>query len=366
MNDNDLIYKIGISLIPGIGDISGKKLIAYCGGVEAVFKESRQALMKIPGIKTQTVNKILGADVKRRAEKEIEFIKMKNLNCHFFLDKDYPERLKHCIDGPMMIYSKGMICWNTPRVLAIVGTRNITHYGKDLCSKLLKDLKGSGTLIVSGLAYGVDTKAHKESLKNDLKTIGVMAHGMDRIYPSENRELAMQMCEQGALITEFKSGSKPDRENFPKRNRIVAGMSDAVLVVESAGKGGALITADIGNSYDRDVFAFPGNVNATYSEGCNFLIKTHRAALVQNAADINYLMGWESEKPKVGIQKKLFVELDEEEKIIIEVLKQHPEVGVDKMSLLTELPTSKVSAKSMSLEFKGLIHCMPGKVLKLV
>ena len=299
MNDNDLIFKIGISLIPGIGDISGKKLIAYCGGVEAVFKESRQSLMKIPGIKTHTVNKILSADVKRRAELEIEFIKKKKLNCHFYLDKDYPQRLKHCIDGPMMIYSKGMICWNTQKVLAIVGTRSITHYGKDLCSKLLKNLRGSGILIVSGLAYGVDTKAHRESLKNDLITIGVMAHGLDRIYPSENRELAMQMCQQGALISEFKSGSKPDRENFPKRNRIVAGMSDAVLVVESAGKGGALITADIANSYDRDVFAFPGNVNSTYSEGCNFLIKTHRAALVQNAADINYLMGWESEKLKV-------------------------------------------------------------------
>lgn len=362
----NLQYQIAINLIPGVGDINGKKLIAYCGGVEAIFKESKSSLLKIPGLGETTANKILNAEVLKRAEQEITFITKNNIKPLYFLDDEYPERLKHCIDGPILLYYKGNANLNSSKVVGIVGTRKASSYGRHVCENLVEGLKGLNVLVVSGLAYGIDTLAHKASLKNDLDTIGVLAHGLDRIYPSENRKLANQMIQQGGLLTDFISKTNPDRENFPKRNRIVAGLSDVVIVVESAIKGGALITADIANSYNKDVFAIPGRVNDKTSEGCNFLIKTNRALLVNSADDIRYFMDWDTAKTKKNIQKKLFVELTDTEKNLVKIIEENPRIGIDRICMLAQLPGSKVASILLNLEFSGVVECLPGKIFKMV
>ncbi len=359
-----LIYQIGITLIPGIGDVNGKKLVSYCGGTEAVFKEKKQALMKIPGIGLSTVNSILSQKVLNRAEKEISFIDKYNVTPLFYTNKKYPQRLKHCIDGPMMLYYMGNTDLNSPRIISIVGTRTASEYGKEICAKFVKDLADLDVVVVSGLAYGIDTHAHKSSLKNDLATIGILAHGLDRIYPQANKSLAEKMVLNGGLLTDFMSKTNPDRENFPKRNRIVAGIADAIIVIESAIKGGALITANIANSYDRDVFAVPGKISDKYSEGCNFLIKTNRAALIQSARDVKYIMQWESNTDKSPKQQKLFKELSPEEELIVNILKENNETSVDYIVLKSKLSPSNIAAILLNLEFDGVIKSLPGKMYK--
>jgi DNA processing protein len=360
----DLLYQIAINLIPGISDINGKKLIAYCGGAEAVFKEQKSNLLKIPGLGEATANKILNSEVLKRADEELEFVNKNKIQTFYFLNEDYPERLKHCIDAPIMMYYKGNADLNSTKILSVVGTRKASNYGRNICKSMIGDLQNSGVLIVSGLAYGIDTVAHKTSLNNGLKTVGVLAHGLDRIYPSVNRSLAEKMLKQGGLLTDFISKTNPDRENFPKRNRIVAGLSDAVLVVESAIKGGALITADIANSYNRDVFALPGRVDDEFSAGCNFLIKTNRAMLVNSANDVKLIMGWNESKNRSLVQKKLFVELSEFEKKILKIIDDHDRIGIDRICMLAEMPTSKIASTLLNLEFKGVVECLPGKVFK--
>ncbi|MBU1013478.1 MAG: DNA-processing protein DprA [Bacteroidetes bacterium] len=362
----NLQYQIGINLISGISDINGKKLIAYCGGAEAVFKEKKSNLLKIPGLGVATANKILNTEVLKRADLEVEFIQKNKIKTFYFLDDDYPERLKHCLDGPIMLYYKGNANLDAKKIIGIVGTRKASNYGISICKSIIEGLKDLDILVVSGLAYGIDTMSHKQSLAQGLKTIGVLAHGLDRIYPSSNRLLAKKMLDQGGLLTDFISQTNPDRENFPKRNRIVAGLSDAVLVIESAKKGGALITADIANSYNRDVFAVPGRVDDIYSEGCNYLIKTNRAVLVNNADDIKYCMGWDAtQKPKL-IQKKLFVNLSDTDKKLIRILEENQKIGIDRICILAQMPSSKVASALLNLEFEGMVECLPGKVFKLL
>lgn len=362
----DLIYKIGLTLIPGVGDINGKRLVSYCGGVEAVFHENEKSLCKIPGIGPATIRSIVNKSILSAAEKEIRFIEQFGIQYFFFLDNDYPYRLKYCEDSPLMLYYKGNSDMNTQRIISIVGTRNMSIYGKKICKEIVEDLKDANVLIVSGLAYGVDTQAHKIAVSQDIPTIGVLAHGLDRIYPSVNKPLAEKMLKNGGLLTEFKSKTNPDRENFPRRNRIIAGLSDAVLVIESGLKGGALITAEIANSYNRDVFSIPGRTNDKYSEGCNFLIKTQRAALIQKAKDIYYMLNWDLKGEAICAQKKMFVEFNEYEQKIIDVLKDFDFLGVDKICLKTNFPTSKVASTLLELEFKGIVQCLPGKVFKLI
>lgn len=359
-----LLYQIGITLIPGIGDINGKKLIAYCGGAEAVFNEKRQVLMKIPGIGASTVNAIISQKVLQRAEEEVDFIERYNITPLFFTEKNYPHRLKHCVDGPMLLYYKGNADLNASRIVGVVGTRNASEYGKETGNRILQELADLDVLVISGLAYGIDTIAHKSALKYNLNTVGVLAHGLDRIYPAVNKSLAEKMISNGGLITEFVNKTIPDRENFPKRNRIIAGMVDALIVVESAIKGGALITANIANSYDRDVFAFPGKIIDKYSEGCNFLIKTNRAALIQSGKDISYVMGWESNSKKTPKQQKLFVELDDDEKKIVEILRGSESCSIDYIVLQSKLSTSKIASLLLNLEFKGVVKNLPGKMFK--
>lgn len=364
MPKHDLLYQIGITLIPRIGDISAKKLIAYCGSPEAVFHESRAALMKIPGIGNATVNCIINHSVFGRAEKEIGFIEMNGIKPLFYTDTDYPKRLLNCEDGPLMLYFKGNSDLNASRVVAIVGTRRATNYGRDRCNEIVERLADMDVLIVSGLAYGIDSCAHRNAVDKEINTVGVLGHSLDRLYPAQNRKLAERMIERGGLLTEFISGTNPDRENFPKRNRIVAGMSDAIVVVESDRKGGALITADIGNSYNRDVFAVPGRIGDDASKGCNFFIKTNRAALIESGDDIAYIMGWNSQEKPRKTQQQLFVELTDNEKKILELINESGEIGIDQLVIKSGLSTSKVAASLLNLEFEGVIQRLPGKLYK--
>ena len=357
-----LIYKIGITLIPGVGDITAKKLIAYCGGIEAVFKEKKANLIKIPGINESFAKLIISQNVLSRAEEEIKFIEKYKITPLFYLEKDYPERLKNCNDSPVMLYYKGNANLNSQKVLSIIGTRNATDYGKNICKKIIEDLSSLDILIVSGLAYGIDICAHKISLENNLQTVGVLGHGLHTLYPSVHKPIAEKMINNGGLLTEFISKTKPDTGNFPMRNRIVAGMTDAVLVIETKKKGGSLITAEIANSYNRDVFAIPGRHHDETSQGCNYLIKSNKAALVESADDIIYQMNWEEKKSKKSIQKKLFVELSPDEKTIMDLLNEFENLPIDTLCNKTELGHGKISAALLNLEFSGLVKCLPGKV----
>jgi DNA processing protein len=360
-----MLFQIAVTLIPGIGDITGKKLIAYCGGVEAVFKEKKQHLMKIPGIKESLASAVVNGRnaALDRAEKELKFIEKYKIECFFFTEETYPHRLKHCVDSPMMLYHKGNTNLNKSKIVSIVGTRSATEYGKECCRKIIEGLADSDVLIVSGLAHGIDSSAHKEALKHNIETVGVLAHGLDRIYPAVHRNMAQKMLERGGLVTDYISETNPDRENFPKRNRIIAGLSDATIVVEAAKKGGALITADIANSYNRDVFAVPGKISDVYSEGCNHFIKTNKAALIQSAEDIKYLLGWDTKKPKnTSLQRKLFVNLSPDENAIIKLLEENTHMSVDGICIELQTTTSLVAAALLNLEFEGIVKILPGKI----
>lgn len=361
-----LLYQIGLTLLPGVGDVLGKKLVAYCGGVEAVFKQKRAALEKIPGIGEKLVSGILSQNVLTRAEVEIAFIEKHNITTLFYLDKNYPELLKQCVDSPVMLYYKGSCSLNVPKIVSIVGTRKATEYGKEIVDRLIRGLSEYNVLVVSGLAYGIDTCSHRSALENGLNTIGVLGHGLDRIYPYTNKSLARKMVEHGGLITEFMSQTLPDRENFPQRNRIIAGIADATIVVEAAKSGGALITAAIANSYSRDVFAVPGRVSDIWSEGCNLLIRDNKAALIQDANDVALFMQWENNKEvKQTTQRELFFEFSPEEEKIVGIMRTNGNMGIDEITLQSDFPSSKVAAVLLNLEFQGIIKALPGKIYKL-
>jgi DNA processing protein len=364
---DELIYKIALTLIPGVGNVNGKNLVAYCGGVKAVFCERKRALLKIPGIGEQTVKAIVNNKVLDRAALEEAFILKYGIQPLFYLDEKYPARLKHCSDGPMLLYFKGNADLENPKVLSLVGTRNGTEYGREQCRRIIDGLKPFSVLIISGLAYGIDTWSHKAALDAGMDTVAVLGHGLDRIYPFANRNLAEKMCIQGGLLTEFTSGTKPDRENFPMRNRIIAGMSDAIIVVEAGEKGGALITADIGNSYNRDVFAVPGRVGDSRSIGCNYLIRTNRAALITSAEDVCYFLNWNrSDLRKNEIQGKLFEVRSRDEELILGVLRESGILEIDTILDKTGLTSSKAAAALLQLEVLNLVKCMPGKLYQLL
>ncbi|MES2284704.1 MAG: DNA-processing protein DprA [Bacteroidota bacterium] len=362
----NLKYKIALTLIPNIGDILAKRLVAYCGSVRAVFEEKKSSLEKIPGIGSMHANAVINHSIFDLAEDEIKFIEKNNIQPLFYLDSNYPKRLTYCEDSPVMLYYKGNVNLNSEKIISIVGTREATEYGKKMCEKLIADLAVHNVLIVSGLAYGIDICAHKAALDNGLPTVCTLAHGLDRIYPAIHKLTAQKMLENGGWLTDFTSKTVPDRENFPRRNRIVAGISDATIVIESKKSGGSLITADIANSYNRDVFAFPGRVDDVCSEGCNNLIKQNKAVLIQSAADLVYILGWEQTKNvKAPQQKKLFLELSADEELLVNVLKEKDSVTIDDLCFATKLPMSKVSGLLLTLEFSGIVKSLPGKAYRL-
>jgi len=362
-----LLHQIALSCITGVGSILARNLISYCGSPEDIFLAKEKHLSKIPGIGPKTVELIRNHTAFERAEKEMIFIEKYKIQPLFLTDSAYPKRLKNCADAPVMLYFKGEADLNAGKVISIVGTRNSTEYGKDICRTLLSGLKVHNPLIVSGLAYGIDFLAHKEALRNSMSTVGIMAHGLDRIYPSQHRALAEKMVANGGLLTEFLSGTVPDRENFPKRNRIIAGLADVTIVVEANIKGGALITAELANCYNRDVFAYPGRTTDEYSSGCNYLIKTNRANLITKVADLEYILGWtESPLSTTGSQLSLAIDLSDSETVIANVLSVHGSLIVDDLAILTGFPQSKLAAHVLGMEMKGLVVSLPGKVYKLV
>ncbi|KAB2859756.1 MAG: DNA-protecting protein DprA [Flavobacteriales bacterium] len=367
MNQN-LLYSIALTAIPNIGDITAKKLIAYCGSAEQVFNEKKPALEKIPGIGEVNAQSIIQnkAFALTLAENELTFIEKHHIKALTFFDENYPKRLTHCEDGPLVIFAKGEFNFNAPKIISIVGTRNATEYGKDFCEKLIADLAPHRPLILSGLAFGIDICAHKAAIKNNLPTVAALAHGLDRIYPSTHTSTAKQMLENGGLVSDFRSGTNPDRENFPKRNRLVAGIADVTIVIESSNKGGSLITAELANSYSRDVFALPGRVTDIQSEGCNALIKSNRAHLLQSVKDLEYIMGWKIEEANKPNQTKLFVDLTAEEKLLVDVLNQQEKTNIDDLALLAKLPMSKTASLLLEMEFKNVVKSLPGKMYKLV
>lgn len=375
MNDESLKYKIGITLIKGVGNNLAKNLIAYIGSVEGVFREKQQNLAKIPGIgdvlSKVIVSQITTQNVLKRAEQEIEFIAKNKIRAYYFTDRDYPFRLKECPDSPVMIYGKGNCNLNNGKFVGIVGTRKATETGKENCRQLISDVKSTlpTAVIVSGLAYGIDICAHKASLESGLPTIGVIGHGLDRIYPELHRPTAVKMIQDGALLTEYLSQTNPDKQNFVQRNRIIAGLCDAIVVAESGIKGGALITAEIANDYNRDVFAFPGRVNDEWSKGCNALIKNNKASLIESADDILRFMNWEKQDSKSSpiVQTALFMDLTVEEQGIITALRQNPEgIQFNELAIQLEKPISKISSMLLEMEFKGLVKCLPGNLYRII
>ena len=363
----NLKYQVALTLIQGVGPVLAKSLISYCGSAEAIFREKESKLLLIPDIGPKTAKAIITHDVFARAEEECQFIIKNKITPLFYLDKNYPKRLNNCHDAPLLLYFKGCAEFNSEKIVGIVGTRNATEYGKTITEELVTGLGASGVVIISGLAYGIDICAHKVAVKHNIPNIGVVGHGLDRIYPSNHRSTAEKMALNGGVLTEFPSGTNPDRENFPARNRIVAGLCDAIVVVESADKGGALITADVAMSYNRDVFAVPGNVNNIYSRGCNAIIRDNKAALVESSADVIRMMRWqEGDRPKKSsIQKKLFNDLSEDELQLVNLLEENGLVEADVFSWKLQLSPGKVASLLLQMELKGLVKALPGKQFQL-
>jgi len=361
------IYEIALSLIPGVGSVLARNLVAYAGSVEAIFKKTHKELVKIPGIGEVNARRIKNREIFERAEKEFKFIEKYKIKSCFYTDTEYPRRLKNCTDAPVLFYSKGNMNLNEERIVSIVGTRNATDYGKSVCEELIRGFseKNYRIVVVSGLAYGIDIQAHKMALKYGIPTVGVVAHGLDKIYPSLHADTARKMLGCGGLVSDFPSGTKIDPANFIRRNRIIAGLADATIVVESAEKGGALITADIASSYNRDVFAFPGRAGDAYSKGCNRLIRLNGADLIEGIGDLEFFMGWENDTKDRIVQSTLFVDLTAEEQKVVDLLQSKGELFIDQISAELKIPTSKASALLLNMEFKNLLVALPGKMYKL-
>jgi DNA processing protein len=367
MKDEKLLAVLRLQKSKAIGDILAKKLIVHVGDVEQIFREKSTTLQKINGIGNHVLKYLFDEKNREFAGQELNYIKKNSLQYSYFLEDDYPINLQNCIDSPILIFKDGNINLNNDKIISIVGTRNMSSYGRDFCTKIIEDLAGYNPLIVSGFAYGVDICAHKAAVKNNLQTIAVLAHGFEQIYPKAHKKYINQVNENGGFLTEFWSEEQPLRENFLKRNRIVAGISKATIIIESAEKGGSLVTADIANSYDRDVFALPGRATDIYSKGCNSLIKYNRATLLTSAEDVIKMLNWDiNERPKKPIQKQLFVELNEKEQKIHDLLSEKGSQVLDVISLECAIPMYQLAAILLQMELKGVTKPLPGKMFELL
>ncbi|HCC69659.1 MAG TPA: DNA-protecting protein DprA [Bacteroidales bacterium] len=364
--DKELISIIALGMVPAVGDINAKKLIKYLGSASAVFKEPYNNLIRIPGIGKTIASHLSSSEYLEKASTELEYIRNHDIIAKCYDEDDYPARLKECPDSPIVLYFKGNANLNAKKILSIVGTRNITRRGKDICRNIINNLaiEYPDLIVTSGLAYGVDITAHKSALKENLKTVAVLGHGFRTIYPSAHLAVAREILSSGALITDFPSYETPERNNFLKRNRIIAGISDATLVIESGRKGGAMVTADIAMSYNRDVMTVPGSPGERYSEGCNMLIKSNRAALIESADDIMYNLNWIKSKTE-NRQGKLFPEnLSPLEIKIFDLFQENDELSSDHISSYLNMPQHQLSSALLKLEFSGLITSIPGNIFR--
>jgi len=349
-----------------VGTIFAKKLIAATGDVEQIFKEKSVNLQKINGIGNHIIKHLFDVQNLKSAQKELDYISKNQIQFSYFLENDYPFDLQHCIDSPILIFKEGNIAMSSKKIISIVGTRNMTHYGRDFCNQFIKDLAAYNPIIVSGFAYGVDICAHKAAMKNNLQTIAVLAHGFEHMYPKSHKKYVQQLMENGGFITEFWHDEIPLRENFLKRNRIVAGISKATIIIESAAKGGSLVTADIANSYDKEVLAVPGKTIDLLSVGCNNLIKNNKAALLTSAEDVVKMLNWDlSKTDKKPIQKQLFVDLNSEEKKIYDFLLNNEKQLIDIIALHCNIPIYKISGILLQMEMKGVLKPLPGKLFEV-
>lgn len=362
---DELVYRIALTLVPQIGPVQAKILIQHFGTAEAIFKARKKELESIEGIGTVKARNIRQFTDFPGAEAEAGFIDQYKIQPLFITDKDYPQRLLNCYDSPPLLYYRGNTGLNQSRIVAVVGTRNNSGYGKDICEQFISELATEQVLIVSGLAFGIDTIAHKAALRHQLPTVGVLAHGLDMLYPAQNKSLARQMTEAGGLLTEFPSNSNPDKQNFPRRNRIVAGICDALVVVESSIRGGSLITAELGNGYNKDVFAFPGRTTDAKSEGCNYLVRSNKAMLITQAKDLLEIMNWKAvPRPRAATQRSLFISLSADEQRLYALLQEKETMHIDELYLRSGLSSSAAAAALLVLEMEGVIASLPGKLYK--
>jgi DNA processing protein len=362
-----VLHQVALTFVKNIGPTLSKSLVAHFGSAERVFTEPKSKLAHVPGIGSKTIGQLNFGEALRKAEAELAFAEKNKIDIIFYTDPRFPKRLKNCYDSPVLLYSKGNADLNAHRVISIVGTRKATDYGKQLCRQLAEELQLYNVLVVSGLALGIDVAAHKECLKLNIPNIGVLGHGLDKLYPSQNRAVAEKMLDNGGLLAEYPSGTIPDRENFPQRNRIVAGISDATVVIEAGIKGGALITAEIANSYNRDVFTFPGRVDDEFSEGCNFLIRHNKAALLTNAADLAYSLGWEKEDGTAAPRQfSLPIDLTKDEQLIFNIIQQHKlPLAIDDLTVKANMPVSQLAMTLLNMEMQGYIQSLPGKTYRV-
>ncbi|WP_163409415.1 DNA-processing protein DprA [Flavobacterium ajazii] len=366
MTQQDLFYLLALLRVEGVGDIMAKKLLANFGNAENIFKAKNSQIAAVDGVGAVLLKNIKDKTVFEKASQELKFIDQNNIKTSFFQEEHYPDRLKHCIDSPVLIFSAGNINLNNNKIISIVGTRQITSYGIEFCRDLIEDLAPLNPVIVSGFAYGVDIVAHQLAIENKLQTIGVLAHGLNQIYPKAHKKYMAKMEENGGFITEFWSSTNPDKENFVRRNRIVAGMSEATIVIESADRGGSLITANMANEYNRDVFAVPGRVTDKYSQGCNQLIKTQKANIITSAADLVYMLNWDIKSEIKPIQKQLFIDLELDEQKIYDFLLKNGKELLDIIALQCELPIFKISGILLNMELKGVVRPLPGKLFEAI
>jgi DNA protecting protein DprA len=366
MSDQELFYLLALLKVEGVGDIMAKKLLAHFGNAETIFKTKINQIAALDGVGSALLKNIKDKSVFEKANKELEFIKASSLDVSFFQGADYPDRLKHCFDAPVLIFSAGNINLKDRKIISIVGTRQITSYGTEFCRSFIEDLVPLDPIIVSGFAYGVDIVAHQLAMENNLQTIGVLAHGLNQIYPKTHKKYIAKMEENGGFITEFWSSSNPDRENFVRRNRIVAGISEATIVIESADRGGSLITANMANDYNRDVFAVPGRTTDVYSIGCNNLIKSQKAHMLTSAADLVYMLNWDIQSTGKSVQKQLFVELEADEQKIYDFLLKNGKELLDIIALSCDFPIYKISGILLNMELKGVIRPLPGKLFEAI
>lgn len=365
--DAELIALLRLQNVPKIGDVNAKRLLEKCGSAQQIFRERKQVLQGIPGIGSVTLSGLFDNVHLEEAEKEFEFIKENAVGHLFFKDDEYPKLLKHCIDAPILMFKRGNIDFSQRKVISVVGTRNITGYGTAFIEEFMEEIAPLDPIIVSGFAYGVDIAAQRAAMANNLQTVGCLAHGLNQIYPKVHQKYVSKIENNGGFMTEFWSSSNPERENFLKRNRIIAGAAETTIVVESAERGGSLVTADIAHGYHREVFAVPGRSTDKYSIGCNNLIKQQRAHLLTSAADLVYLLGWELTKKIEGpVQRELFVELDETEKSIYQYLQLNGKQLLDTVALECRLPIFKTSSSLLNMEMKGVIRPLPGKLFEAI
>lgn len=368
MTDKSL-YQIALTQIKGVGVTHARNLMEFMGDEEEVFKGNISKLEAIPRISKRLISEIRNPEVLRKAEKELEFVTKNNLHLIFFTDEKYPQRLTNCVDAPILMYAKGDVDFNREKAISIVGTRNSTRYGNDFCREFIKDIsvRFPEVQIISGLAYGIDICAHRAALENGLSTVAVLGHGLDRIYPYVHRQTAIELTTTGALLTEYPSETNPDGHNFVRRNRIVAGMTDATIVIESGPKGGSLITADIANSYFREVFALPGRIHDKMSYGCNKLISGNKAILLQNTESFISQMGWEVEEKKIlPRQTELFHDMTPDEENVYNSLKEESPKQVNNLAIELNVPLSELLMTLLELEMKNLVTALPGGMYKII